>query len=398
MNKKLSIHPEDIASGAISIINHTNHLDQFYPEFIDDSTIECIYSGAVSGPNNITLCNIPNDVLRDFILKIMTPETKLFFDDMHEGIFFIELVHKIHNAIKDANINPGQIYYISCTINGEELYKKYCDAYRISNPINIYCCNVWERHLSLGRIKDRYNIIKKKEKLFVCFNRMFKIHRYGLLALLLEKDLVKNSYYSFFFNDYADTIIKFEDSYSHSLAAFSKNMADRMCHAMKINKDKFPMKINIENRNNKNYMDEKDIELFDNSYFSLVTETGFIPYTKETLVKDNTIFFSEKIYKPILVRHPFILVSAAHSLKYLRKIGYRTFSPFINEQYDDIENHEERLLAIVDEVERLSKFTDAQWIEWQHNVEEIVDHNHMIIRTRKINEYTVSRSNNRTQS
>ena len=218
---------------------------------------------------------------------------------------------------------------------------------------------------------------------------MFKIHRYGLIALLLEKNLVEKSYYSFFFNDYADAVIRFEDAYSHSRAAFSKDTADRMYNSMKANIEKFPLKLNIENRYNKNYVDEKDIELFDNSYFSLVTETGFIPYNEVTLIKDNTIFFSEKIYKPILVRHPFILVSAAHSLKYLRKLGYRTFSPFINEQYDDIEDHEARLLAIVDEVERLSKFTNTQWIDWQHSIKEIVDHNHMIIRTRKINEYAI---------
>lgn len=410
MSNLVSIHPEDIVLKFNSRVPHarytyTNNIHHFFQEFYNDPNIKSIYAGAVPGPEGINIHTISVDILRKYLLEIITPDMKIVFDDMHEGIFFNFLVHRIHTAIKDTDINPAQIYYFSCTINSNELYKRYREVFNITNPINVYCCNLWEYAiLNNGDVRDRYNIIKNKEKLFLCFNRMFKVHRYALLGLLLEKDLVKNSYYSFFFNNYSEVDITIDEAEVILNHAFSKGISNIIDSAIRNNIDLFPLKINIENSNNKNYLDKNDVRFFDNSYFSLVTETSFnqcigycdVDYHID-LLKDNTIFFSEKIYKPIVMRHPFILMSAAHSLKYLKKIGYKTFSPYINEMYDDIEDHETRMMAIVDEIERLSKFTDDEWIRWQHDVEHIVDHNHMIIRTRKINEYAVSRPDYKTQ-
>lgn len=410
MSNLISIHPEDIVLKFNNKVpytqyTYTNNAHHFFREFYNDATLKSIYAGAVPGPEGINIHTIPVDILKNYLTEIMTPTTKVMFDDMHEGIFFNFLVHKIHTAIKDTNINPAQIYYLSCTVNSNELYKKYCEVFGITKPLNVYCCNLWEYSiLNNGNVKDRYNVIKNKEKLLLCFNRMFKVHRYALLGLLLEKNLVKNSYYSFFFNNYSATEVSLEECEVMLNNVFSKNLSNTIHNAIKNNIHLFPLKINIDNSNNKNYLNSDDVRFFDESYFSLVTETSFNQCTgycdpdhQIDHLKDNTIFFSEKIYKPIVMRHPFILMSSAHSLKYLRRIGYKTFSPFINESYDDIENHEARLIAIVDEIERLNKFTNDEWIKWQHDVEHIVDHNHMIIRTRKINEYAISRPNYRTQ-
>ena len=38
----------------------------------------------------------------------------------------------------------------------------------------------------------------------------------------------------------------------------------------------------------------------------------------ESLVDDGTLFFSEKIWKPLMVGHPFLLYGNQYSLKYLR--------------------------------------------------------------------------------
>lgn len=60
---------------------------------------------------------------------------------------------------------------------------------------------------------------------------------------------------------------------------------------------------------------------------------------------------SEKVFKPISTKRLFIYVGAAHSLKLLKNIGFETFSSYINEEYDSIEDPAKRMSAIETEIE-----------------------------------------------
>jgi hypothetical protein len=62
-------------------------------------------------------------------------------------------------------------------------------------------------------------------------------------------------------------------------------------------------------------------------------------------------------------------------------MGYKTFSPFIDEAYDLIENDEQRLLAIVGEIKRLCKFTDKEWLDFQCNIHDSVVYNYNRLKT-----------------
>jgi hypothetical protein len=52
---------------------------------------------------------------------------------------------------------------------------------------------------------------------------------------------------------------------------------------------------------------------YQSSLISVVTETNF---------KNNDIFNTEKIFKPMIHRHPFILVGSYKTLEYLKEMGY----------------------------------------------------------------------------
>jgi len=81
------------------------------------------------------------------------------------------------------------------------------------------------------------------------------------------------------------------------------------------------------------------------SYFSLVTETTF--YCSQYHL------ISEKTYKPLLMGHPFIIAAGAGFYKNLHDLGYKTFDGLIDESFDSIQDHDLRLLKIVDSVEEL---------------------------------------------
>jgi hypothetical protein len=80
----------------------------------------------------------------------------------------------------------------------------------------------------------------------------------------------------------------------------------------------------------------------------------------ETLFDDPRIHLTEKILRPIACGHPFILAAGTGSLELLKKYGFETFSPWIDETYDSISDSKERLLAIVQEMRRISTLTVAQ--------------------------------------
>jgi hypothetical protein len=67
---------------------------------------------------------------------------------------------------------------------------------------------------------------------------------------------------------------------------------------------------------------------------------------------NNSYKITEKTYKAISY-HPFIIVGGAGILKYLRKLGFKTFPELFDESYDEIDDNYERIKFILNEVERV---------------------------------------------
>jgi len=75
-------------------------------------------------------------------------------------------------------------------------------------------------------------------------------------------------------------------------------------------------------------------ELYIDTYFSVVCETNYtVPYEYRT----------EKIYKPLMIGHPFVAVAQQGFYKDLHNQGYKTFNNLLDESFDSIENNSLRL-------------------------------------------------------
>jgi hypothetical protein len=85
-------------------------------------------------------------------------------------------------------------------------------------------------------------------------------------------------------------------------------------------------------------------DLYADTYFSLVTET---------LYNEPWGFCTEKIAKPIMIGHPWICASTPGYYRYIKSLGFQTFDHLIDESFDLIENHQDRLERIVDIVQNL---------------------------------------------
>jgi hypothetical protein len=107
--------------------------------------------------------------------------------------------------------------------------------------------------------------------------------------------------------------------------------------------------------------------MLDNSKISIVYETNPI---------NGTSMISEKTYKAMFFKKPFIIMCHQHTLKLLKDCGYRTFSPWINESYDDIEDYQERKLAILNEIERLNNLSEDDLDLIVSRCNDILEHNY----------------------
>jgi hypothetical protein len=69
----------------------------------------------------------------------------------------------------------------------------------------------------------------------------------------------------------------------------------------------------------------------------------------------------------------------AHALTELKKLGFRTFSPFIDESYDNELDPELRFKMIMAEIERLSKLDITDIHNWYNSI-----YNNIILHNQKV--------------
>jgi hypothetical protein len=86
---------------------------------------------------------------------------------------------------------------------------------------------------------------------------------------------------------------------------------------------------------------------------SVVLETVF----------DSRIHLTEKTLRPLACGHPFILAAGPGSLELLKKYGFQTFSPYINETYDTVQDNNQRLQLIIEEMKRIQLLSESERTE-----------------------------------
>jgi hypothetical protein len=96
-------------------------------------------------------------------------------------------------------------------------------------------------------------------------------------------------------------------------------------------------------------------EPYVDTYFSLVTETicAESPYS----------FRTEKMAKPLAMGHPFIVASNCGFYRDLHNLGFKTFGHVIDESFDQIEHHQDRMDRIVDIVTDLCQQDLASFLK-----------------------------------
>lgn len=107
-------------------------------------------------------------------------------------------------------------------------------------------------------------------------------------------------------------------------------------------------------------------KLSQNILFEIISETD----------SQKNLFLSEKTFKAILNKNPFILLGNRFLLKYLRYLGFKTFHPVIDESYDSIPGNYKRFEKALSTAEDLCKLSLVDCEKKLSVLQEICEHNY----------------------
>jgi hypothetical protein len=96
---------------------------------------------------------------------------------------------------------------------------------------------------------------------------------------------------------------------------------------------------------------------YSDTYINLVTETFF----------GKNVFLSEKIFKPLSNLQAFIVLGDYGTIAELKRLGFKTFEPFIDESYDLEIDSKIRIKKIEKEIEKLKNKSIEEIHEWYYN-------------------------------
>lgn len=212
---------------------------------------------------------------------------------------------------------------------------------------------------------------KKYDKKYLNFNRRWRIHRPIMVALLKCHGLLDKGYVSLGDSDMSETwtdswwrMIDEVKTHTVIYEMFVKNK-DYILDTPKLYIDTTDLVTN------RAWHDTDTDYLYNDTYFSLVSETMYY----QARYHDSGRYLTEKVFKPITSEHPFLLITYPKTLPLLTQLGYKTYSPYINEDYDNEMDDYERMLTICKEVKRLCELDDDQLRVYLRGCKDIARHN-----------------------
>ena len=220
-------------------------------------------------------------------------------------------------------------------------------------------------------------------KKFLSFNGQPRAHRIIFMGLMCAYDLIPLghiSYNCYVFGNQIENLPSSEDYYHNPMLLLTQNNSE-VTHILTENKDKICklqsmfLDTTIDDQKSMGSLHDTCKNYYEDTYFSIVTETLCMKGESSDGESGFGRILSEKTFKAIINRHPFIMLGVAKSLQLLKDLGYKTFSPWINEDYDNELDDITRIHMVVKEVKRLSELPDDKLAEFLIFARKIVEHN-----------------------
>jgi len=212
---------------------------------------------------------------------------------------------------------------------------------------------------------------RKLKKKYITFNRLTsskRVYRSLFISELVKRNILDQGHVS-----YGDICPDNGEHYSTNLLSAVDDQLITAAQAQEAiaNIDSVALPLRIDHREEK---------LIPNNSFvlSAITEIqqSFVYVVTETCFWERKCHLTEKIFKAIVCRMPFILVGPAHNLEYLRSYGFQTFDYWWDESYDEIKDPIQRMQAVGKVLERICKLSEKDLEFTLQEMQNVLDYNY----------------------
>lgn len=301
----------------------------------------------------------------------------LFLDLGNECAINDNVIKTIHQYVYSKKIPLNKVILQTGNTNGKEQYNDYCFRHSIplDKGMNIACLEYFEWLCSryMYQYKNSEDIVplpknidfEKIEKTFLCLNRVHRWQRVNLFLLWNIHKLMDDSYFTLNKKSGLPSENVLRDMFDKKLIE-KYNITDDYLDGLE---SKLPLALDEFKSSAEMALLYGPVDTYyQSSLISVVTETNVFE-----------IFNTEKIFKPMVHRHPFIVVGPYKTLENLRKMGYKTFNEFWDESYDDIKDPVERLIKVVELCKEISKWDEKKKKTFFYKSMAITTHNYELL-------------------
>lgn len=298
----------------------------------------------------------------------------LMLDQSLEGYQTSWLWDWFHKECTEWKISPKRIIYITGNMIADEVYKNWCEKNRIQDRIKVIPYAHFELDMGMQTwSRNKENSEKKlpsfeenvdyklnnsdKLKTYACLNKRIRPHRVWFYYYLYNSGLLKDGLVSMNLFD--------KHWYNWEGKFFEEGQLDECSNILPLLVYNTPNDVLDDNI----YINRFPEQVVKDTFFTVVSEAHCGDF-------DETMFLSEKTFKVIGCRHPFIIMGNKNSMSMMRKIGYKTFDGFINESFDSLDTHD-RLNGIIRSIDEVIKIDNK--IEWYKTMNEIIEHNYITL-------------------
>jgi hypothetical protein len=288
----------------------------------------------------------------------------LLIDQSFEGYQTDWLWEYFYTSCKKINIPPNNVVYVTGNQVAADQHNVYAQKNNIESFINVVPIDnldvlIYDTFKKLQVDFEKIIEFKSKNdiKLYDCINHRPRIHRKINFWNLFKEGLIDDGYIT----------MSHSQVNTHIPTNLSKYGLNHK--TAKLANELLPLQIENVSCESITYPELSGRilqDLYLKTWVSVVTEASFME-------EENTVFISEKTFKPITCMQPFIIVGSKFSLHCLRKLGYRTFHPYIDESYDTADDAD-RFVLIINSLKKIKGIQDK--LSWLQSIREVVEHNH----------------------
>lgn len=324
-----------------------------------------------------------------------TKHTMEFYSEFH-----YDHVNKNPNDVRAEELDSIQRYaennsltdvtVYTCDYGIENYYKFYDKLKLKTNDIFLKTFNSAEFE-PLTESDEPINFSKR----FICLNWRYSLHRQIVAAYLAT---LPDRYITWYFRSDLANVAREPWIDLFEWSQTEPRLFDRMLTGFRDLNNRGPFALDLTN---------VETTTFNHPYFRNVFPGGEVIYEHKTSEKGdnidrlkkyyNDVFcdivtesrfaqptanFSEKTLRPMFYKKPFVMVGPPHTLRYLKEEGFKTFSDFWDESYDLDENHQTRLIKILNIIDFIQSKSILDLQKMYKDMSDIIEHNYNLALTK----------------